>query len=60
MPDDARVEFLKWSLPRLGLRWPGYRKVRRLVGKRLNWRLADLELADLAGYRNFLMREPTE
>jgi chemotaxis protein methyltransferase CheR len=60
MPDDARVDFLKWCLPRLRLRWPGYRKVRGLVGKRLNRRLAELGLADLSAYRTFLMREPAE
>ena len=60
MPDDARVDFLKWCPPPLGLRWPGYRKVRGLVGKRLNRRLAELGLADLSAYRAFLMREPAE
>lgn len=60
MADDARVAFLKWCLPRLGLRWPGYRKVRGLVGKRLNRRLAELGLADLAAYRTFLIGEPPE
>ena len=48
MADDSRVAFLKWCLPRLGLRWSGYRKVRGLVGKRLNRRLAELGLADLS------------
>jgi chemotaxis protein methyltransferase CheR len=60
MVDDARVDFLKWCVPRLGLRWPGYRKVRGLVGKRLNRRLAELGLADLSAYRTFLMGEPSE
>lgn len=54
MADEARVAFLKWCLPQLGLRWPGYRKVRRLVGKRINRRLAELGLADLSEYRTFL------
>jgi len=60
MADDARVAFLKWCLPRLGLRWPGYRKVRGLVGKRLNRRLAELGLVDLSAYRTFLISEPAE
>jgi chemotaxis protein methyltransferase CheR len=51
---------LKWCLPRLGLRWPGYRKVRGLICKRLNRRLAELGLADLSAYCDFLMREPAE
>jgi chemotaxis protein methyltransferase CheR len=60
MDDQACVDFLKWSLPQLGLRWPGYRKVRHLVGKRLNRRLAELGLSDLAAYRSFLAGEPGE
>lgn len=58
--DQASIAFLKWCLPRLGLHWPGYRKVRRLVTKRLNRRLLELELADLDAYRAALLREPGE
>ena len=58
--DDACVVFLRWCLPRLELRWPGYRRVRRLVGKRLNRRLAELGLADLSAYRTLLMGAPAE
>lgn len=43
--------FLQWALPQLRLRWPGYRKVRGLVCKRLAHRLRELGLADLAQYR---------
>lgn len=57
--DQACLVFLKWCLPQLGLRWLG-RKVRRLVGKRLTRRLADLKLPDLDGYRAFLLRHPDE
>jgi chemotaxis protein methyltransferase CheR len=60
MADDTRVAFLKWCLPRLGLRWPGYRKVRVLAGKRLNRRLAELGLGDLSAYRAFLINDPNE
>ncbi len=60
MADEARVAFLKWCLPQLGLRWPGYRKVRRLVGKRLSRRIGELGLADLAAYRTFLTAHPEE
>jgi chemotaxis protein methyltransferase CheR len=58
--DQTCIAFLQWCLPRLELRWPGYRKVRRLVAKRLNRRLAALGLADLSAYRSFLAREPAE
>ena len=60
MDDRACVAFLHWCLPRLGLRWPGYRKVRRLVGKRINRRLAALGLADPCAYRAFLTSTPAE
>ena len=60
MDDRECVAFLHWCLPRLGLRWSGYRKVRRLVGKRLNRRLAELGLTDLCAYRAFLTSTPAE
>ena len=57
---NSCVTFLRWCLPRLELRWPGYRKVRRLVAKRLNRRLIELGLADISAYRTFLMSSPEE
>jgi hypothetical protein len=32
--DAECVVFLQWALPRLGLRWQGFRKVRRQVCRR--------------------------
>ncbi len=58
--DQACIAFLKWCLPELELRWSGYRKVRRLVGKRLKRRLVELGLADLDAYRALLLRDPGE
>ena len=76
MKDDELVRFLQWALPRLDMRWPGYRKVRRQVGKRIARRLDELGLADeepasapdrrtdprspLAAYRERLERDPAE
>ena len=60
MTDQALVAILRSCLPQLGLRWAGYRKVRGLVGKRLNRRLSALGLADLAAYRAFLEGHPAE
>jgi chemotaxis protein methyltransferase CheR len=51
MRDVELVEFLQWVLPRLRLRWPGYRKVRRQVGKRIGRRLGQLGLTNLDAYR---------
>jgi chemotaxis protein methyltransferase CheR len=58
--DAECVRFLQWALPRLRLRWAGYRKVRGQVRKRLARRLRELELADLAGYETYLSEHPDE
>jgi chemotaxis protein methyltransferase CheR len=52
--------FLQWALPRAGLRWAGFRKVRGQVCKRLKRRMADLGLADVAAYRAVLEADPAE
>jgi chemotaxis protein methyltransferase CheR len=54
MRDADCVDFLQWALPRLELRWPGFRKVRRQVCRRIARRLAELGLADVAAYREYL------
>jgi len=58
--DAECVAFLQWALPTLGLRWPGYRKVRSQVCKRVARRLRALSLADIAAYRNHLTSHPDE
>jgi chemotaxis protein methyltransferase CheR len=60
MRDAAGAEFLQRVLPRLGLRWPAYRKVRGTVCKRLRRRLRELDLADLAAYAAVLERDRDE
>lgn len=52
--DDQWMAFLQWALPRLELRWPGFRKVRRQVIKRITRRIEELQLVDLDGYRRYL------
>jgi hypothetical protein len=54
MTDADCVALLQWALPRMGMRWPGFRKVRRQVCKRIARRIADLGLPDLAAYRAHL------
>ena len=60
MRDRDCVEFLQWCLPRLGLRWPGYRKVRGTVCKRVGRRLRALGLGGLDAYRDVLAADPLE
>ena len=41
MKDADCTRFLQWALPRLGLRWAGFRRVRSQVCKRLGRRIAE-------------------
>jgi chemotaxis protein methyltransferase CheR len=53
----ARAEctvFLQWALPRLGMRWSGFRKVRGQVCKRVGRRIRALGLAGFPAYREHL------
>jgi chemotaxis protein methyltransferase CheR len=58
--DAECVEFLRWALPRLRMRWAGFRKVRRQVCRRVERRIRDLGLADVGAYRAFLESTPKE
>lgn len=60
MIDAELIAFLQWALPHLGRRWAGYRKVRRLVAKRLRGRLRTLGLVDLDAYRGWLTSHDEE
>jgi chemotaxis protein methyltransferase CheR len=57
--DQECVEFLQWALPRMQMRWSGFRKVRRQVCRRIQRRMQVLE-KDVQGYREFLEAEPEE
>jgi chemotaxis protein methyltransferase CheR len=58
--DTDCTAFLEWALPQLELRWPGFRKVRRQVCKRLARRMRDLGLENFAAYRAKLAGDPME
>lgn len=60
MTDSDCIAFLQEVLPRLGLHWPGYRKVRKLVCKRLGRRLRETGVAGLEAYRTYLENHPEE
>jgi chemotaxis protein methyltransferase CheR len=60
MTDAECVDFLQWALPRLGLRWQGFRKVRRQVCRRVSRRIADLGLGEADAYRCYLERNAQE
>jgi chemotaxis protein methyltransferase CheR len=54
------ADFLQWALPRLGYAWPGFRRVRRHICKRIGRRLRELGLEDLEAYRYRLEAVPSE
>jgi chemotaxis protein methyltransferase CheR len=58
--DAEFVAFLRLALPQLGLRWEGFRKVRRRVECRLARRLRALALPDLAAHRHRLETDHAE
>jgi chemotaxis protein methyltransferase CheR len=60
MTDAECVDFLQWALPRLGLRWRGFRKVRRQVCRRVSRRIAELGLSEAGVYRAYLEGEEEE
>jgi chemotaxis protein methyltransferase CheR len=54
------VAFLQWALPQMGFRWPGFRKVRRQVLRRIGRRMAELGLPGLDAYRSYLEQHADE
>lgn len=60
MNDNECVRFLQWALPRLQLRWPGFRKVRAQVCKRIDRRMRQLDLENSQAYRNYLQEHDQE
>lgn len=54
MKDSECVQFLQWALPRLHMRWPGFRKVRSQVCKRITRRMHQLDIDRVADYRAYL------
>ncbi|HLG56467.1 MAG TPA: CheR family methyltransferase [Vicinamibacterales bacterium] len=60
MTDTECVSFLQWALPRLGLRWRGFRKVRGQVCKRVERRMRILGTNGPAAYMAYLDAHPDE
>jgi chemotaxis protein methyltransferase CheR len=60
MKDAQCVALLQWALPRLGMRWPAFRKPRRQVCRRIARHIAELGLADSSEYRARLESDRAE
>ena len=58
--DGDCIQFLQWALPRMHMRWPGFRKVRRQVCKRIQRRLHQLDLTGIHEYRDLLLQHKVE
>lgn len=54
------MAFLQWALPKMRMRWVGFRKVRGQVCKRISRRMAELELPTQSAYRSFLGENEVE
>lgn len=60
MKDTDCVVLLQWALPRLGLHWPGFRRVRRQVCKRIDRRIRVAGVAGPTAYMAYLNENPRE
>lgn len=60
MTDRECVDFLREALPRMQLRWEGYRNVRGQVCKRVARRMRELGVADALAYRDHLAAHEEE
>jgi chemotaxis protein methyltransferase CheR len=57
---DECAIFLHWCLPRLRMRYEGFRKVRKRLCRPLGERIAGLGLAGFPAYRVFVEKHPDE
>ncbi len=60
MKDSEGVQFLQWCLPRLRLRWPGFRKVRRQVSRRIDRRMNELGITTVSAFQSYLTTHSAE
>lgn len=60
MTDRECIDFLQWALPKMRMRWPGFRKVRGQVNKRISRRIAALNLPDVSAYHDYVQFHPGE
>ncbi|PXX98306.1 chemotaxis protein CheR [Halomonas sp. LBP4] len=60
MKDQDCVDLLQWALPRLNMRWRGFRKVRRQVCRKVQQRMDELGIEDVGHYRQYLDAHPQE
>jgi chemotaxis protein methyltransferase CheR len=57
---DEYIRFLQRRLPEMGFRWPGFRKVKNQVIRRIGQRMEELGLEGPADYEQYLLGHPEE
>ncbi|ATJ84089.1 CheR family methyltransferase [Halomonas beimenensis] len=60
MKDRDCVDLLQWALPRLHMRWRGFRKVHHQVCRKVQQRMDALGIEDVGQYRRYLDAHPRE
>ncbi len=61
LSSDNEIQFLQWALPRMGYSWPGFRKPRGQVLKRIRSRMHELSLSGgYEEYKAYLEEHPAE
>jgi len=60
MKDNECVRFLQWALPRLQMRWAGFRKIRTRVCKRIQRHINSLQLSSVRDYQTYLQTHAEE
>lgn len=60
MSRNNYVEFLTWALPKLSMRYKGFRKVKRQVCRKIDQRMRTLDLSGLDEYKEYLISNDNE
>jgi chemotaxis protein methyltransferase CheR len=61
MSTNPETGFLQWALPQVGYRWPGFRKPKSQVIKRIRNRMQELHLSGgYSQYKTYLQANPGE
>ncbi|NNK85399.1 MAG: chemotaxis protein CheR [Desulfobacterales bacterium] len=60
MSRSSYVDFLTWALPKLSMRYKGFRKVKRQVCRRIDQRMKTLDLSSLNEYKQHLIANQDE
>jgi len=60
MSRNQYIEFLTWALPKLSMRYKGFRRVERQVCRRIDQRMKTLDLSGLDEYKQYLISNKDE